>query len=86
MPFAFSSQQGVLSRSICINKELVANGLAIADYDKKMTSVKLYNKLSNEILAAEVKADKKGLGVWKRPSIKERLRNWWKKIAGGGTS
>ena len=69
--------QSLLSPSICINKELVAKGFATVCHNKELAGITAYRTLSKQLLAMEIKADKRGLGIWRRPSLKERFYELW---------
>jgi len=71
------SKKSVISPSICINKELVAMGLATVYHNKELAAITAYRTLSKQLLAVEIKADKRGLGIWKRSSWKERFDEFW---------
>eukprot|EP00112_Aurelia_sp_Birch-Aquarium-sp1_P000227 Seg1019.2 transcript_id=Seg1019.2/GoldUCD/mRNA.D3Y31 product="Protein C3orf33" protein_id=Seg1019.2/GoldUCD/D3Y31 len=70
-------KKGSFRRSICINEDLVLRGLAIVQHDTELSTSNAYLKLSQRLLAAEMRADRKGKGVWKRPSYVQRLKIWW---------
>ena len=73
---------------MCINEELVGLGFAIAvklPTELKFESPQVrdaYDKVVAKILRAEIKAEKKGAGIWKETKQESwftRIKNYFKK-------
>lgn len=64
------------SRSVCLNEEIIKRGLAVVHYNQDLSQSKAYMNLSRRLLRAELYADKKGIGLWKRLSTWQRFRVW----------
>ncbi|KAL9970332.1 hypothetical protein ACROYT_G022687 [Oculina patagonica] len=67
-------KKGWLS-SMCVNEEMVRQGVAVTCHVPTLTDSPLYHKLQRRLLKAELHAEKKGVGIWIRPSLLERLQN-----------
>lgn len=61
--------------SVCINEELLRQGVAVTCHVSTLVNSQLYQKLQRRLLKAEFSAEKKGVGIWKRPSKLETLQN-----------
>ena len=58
-----------------VNEEMVLQGVAVTCHVSTLTNNPLYHKLQRRLLKAELHAEKKGVGIWLRPSLLERLQN-----------
>ena len=56
-----------------VNEELVYLGLATAAHIDGLKGDREVTKLTTHLVRAEVKAQKKGHGIWRRPSLREFL-------------
>ena len=54
---------------------MVQQGVAVTCHVSTLTNNQLYQKLQRRLLKAELLAEKKGVGIWIRPSLLERLQN-----------
>lgn len=54
---------------------MVHQGVAVTCHVSTLTNNPLYHKLQRRLLKAELQAEKKGAGIWIRPSLLERLQN-----------
>lgn len=54
---------------------MVQQGVAITCHVNTLTNNALYHKLQRRLLKAELLAEKKGVGIWTRPSLVERLQS-----------
>ena len=54
---------------------MVQEGVAVTCHVSTLTNNPLYHKLQRRLLKAELHAEKKGVGIWTRPSLLERLQN-----------
>lgn len=54
---------------------MVRQGVAVTCHVSTLTDIPLYHKLQKRLLKAELHAEKKGVGIWIRPSPLERLQN-----------
>ena len=54
---------------------MVQQGVAVTCHVSSLTSNPLYQKLQRRLLKAELLAEKKGVGIWIRPSLLERVQN-----------
>lgn len=54
---------------------MVRQGVAVTCHVSTLTNNPLYHKLQRRLLKAELHAEKKGVGIWIRPSLLERLQN-----------
>ena len=64
-----------------INETLVREGIAVTKHVKGLRDNPQYNKLLPKLLKAEVRAEKKGAGIWTKPSTWERFKAmflWWR--------
>lgn len=61
--------------SASVNEEMVHQGVAVTCHVSTLTNNPLYHKLQRRLLKAELQAEKKGVGIWIRPSLLERLQN-----------
>lgn len=64
--------------SICVNQELLHQGVAVTCHVPTLVNSPVYQKLQRQLLKAEISAEKKGVGIWKRPS---RIKAFWEKIS-----
>ncbi|KAM6988489.1 protein C3orf33 homolog isoform 2-T2 [Tautogolabrus adspersus] len=65
-----------LMRSYCMNEEVLRLGLArTAPVVGVLPDSRLYWRLHKRLHRAEVKAERKGRGLWKQDSLRERLSN-----------
>lgn len=60
---------------MCVNEEMVRQGVAVTCHVSTLTDSLLYHKFQRRLLKAELRAEKKGVGIWIRPSLLERLQN-----------
>lgn len=60
--------------SICVNQELLRQGVAVTCHVPTLVNSPVFQKLQRQLLKAELFAEKKGVGVWKRPSRVEALQ------------
>ncbi|KAI0219963.1 Protein C3orf33 [Lamellibrachia satsuma] len=60
-------------RSIRINERLVRDGLATVKYSPGIACSATYSRLMDKLIQAELYAERKGLGVWKQPSFREKM-------------
>lgn len=60
--------------SSCVNEELVQQGVAVTCHLSTLTNSEPYTKLQKRLLKAELKAERKGVGMWIRPSLGENLQ------------
>lgn len=64
-------------RSICVNEHLVKEGFAqvqsVGDTDSNLFTNSQYNKLLEKLLQMECVAEKKGKGLWTKPSMLEKF-------------
>ena len=60
---------------MCVNEELVRQGVAVACHAPTLMNSTPYIKLQKRLLEAELRAEKKGLGIWVRPSLSEKLQS-----------
>lgn len=60
--------------STCVNEELVKQGVAVTCHLSTLTNSEPYTKLQKRLLKAELKAERKGVGIWIRPSLGENLQ------------
>ena len=58
---------------MCLNEEMVRQGVAVACHVSALADNTMYNNLLRRLLKAEVKAEKKGSGIWVKPSLSEKL-------------
>jgi len=69
-------QQGAFW-SLCVNEELLRLGLArTVPLCGVAPGSRLYWRLHRRLLRAELKAEKKGRGLWKEPGLWERASDW----------
>lgn len=61
--------------SASVNEEMVQQGVAVTCHVTTLTNNALYHKLQRRLLKAELHAEKKGVGIWIRPSLLERLQS-----------
>ncbi|XP_068699239.1 protein C3orf33-like isoform X1 [Montipora foliosa] len=66
-------KKGWLS-SVCVNEELVRQGVAVTCPLSTLTKSTPYIKLQKRLLKAELQAEKKGVGIWVRVSLAEKLQ------------
>ncbi|XP_007887074.2 protein C3orf33 homolog [Callorhinchus milii] len=60
--------------TICLNEEILRQGLGRTVAIKGLDSnSKLYWKLQTKLIKAELKAQTKGRGIWKEPTLTERI-------------
>ena len=59
---------------MCVNEELVRQGVAVACHLSTLTKSTPYIKLQKRLLKAELQAEKKGVGIWVRVSLAEKLQ------------
>ena len=57
-----------------MNEELVQQGVAVTCHLSTLANSELYTKLQKRLLKAELKAERKGVGIWIRPSLAENLQ------------
>eukprot|EP00794_Sanderia_malayensis_P015022 gene15022-16572_t len=69
-------KKGLLSRSMCLNEHLIEKGLAVVKPDHNIPRSRFHNHFVQKLLTAEVTAERKGHGLWKRPSLTERFQIW----------
>lgn len=60
---------------MCVNEEMVQQGVAVTCHVSTLTGSSMYHKFQKRLLKAELRAEKKGVGIWIRPSLLERLQN-----------
>jgi len=60
--------------SMCVNEELVRQGVAVTCHVSTLTNSAPYLKLQRRLLKAELQAEKKGVGIWVKPLLLERLQ------------
>ena len=70
----FSPLQGWF-QSKCVNEELIRQGVAVTVHVATLAYSLPYHKLQRRLLKAELRAEKKGVGIWIKPSLLERLQN-----------
>ncbi|XP_072897169.1 protein C3orf33 homolog isoform X2 [Hemitrygon akajei] len=62
--------------SICLNEEILRKGLGrTINIEGLHANPKLYWRLQTKLLKAEMKALKKGKGIWKEPTLLEKISN-----------
>ncbi|XP_067851441.1 protein C3orf33 homolog isoform X2 [Heptranchias perlo] len=62
--------------TVCLNEEILREGLGRAvTIEGLHSNPKLYWRLQTRLLKAELKAQKKGKGLWKEPNFIERISN-----------
>ena len=61
---------------MCVNEELIRLGLGRVEHIEGLVGNTFYLRLSERLVKAEIYAEKKGVGVWTRPSLRERLTQW----------
>ena len=61
-------------RSVCVNEEIIKEGLAKATPIEDLSNDAVYNRLSDKLSKAEAYAEKKGKGIWTRPSWGQRVK------------
>ena len=54
---------------------MVQQGVAVTCHVTTLANNALYHKLQRRLLKAELHAEKKGVGIWIRPSLLERLQS-----------
>ena len=54
---------------------MVQQGVAVTCHVTTLTNNAIYHKLQRTLLKAELQAEKKGVGIWRRPSLLERLQS-----------
>ena len=54
---------------------MVTQGVAVTCHVTSLTNNALYHNLQRRLLKAELQAEKKGVGIWIRPSLLERLQS-----------
>lgn len=59
---------------MCVNEELVQQGVAVTCHVPTLANSTPYLKLQRRLLKAELRAEKKGVGIWVKPSLLERLQ------------
>ena len=59
---------------MCVNEELVRQGVAVTCHVPTLTNSPPYVELQKRLLKAELRAEKKGVGIWVRPSLSEKLQ------------
>ena len=59
---------------MCVNEEIVKLGLAKVQENWILPHNKVTDKLLHKLIKAELYADKKGKGIWKRPSFTEQMK------------
>ena len=69
-----------------INHELVNQGLASVSHVPSLPVNRDSDRLTRHLVAAEIKAEKKGRGIWERPTLSERLRTLPRQISDNVTS
>lgn len=57
-----------------MNEELVRQGMAVTCHVSTLLKSRPYMKLQRQLLKAELRAEKKGVGIWVRPSLSEKLQ------------
>lgn len=62
-------------QSRCVNEDLVHKGVAVTVHVPSLAHSLPYHKLQRRLLKAELRAEKKGVGIWVKPSLLERLQN-----------
>ncbi len=60
---------------MCVNEEVVRLGLAKAEHMDGLAGNQFCLKLSQRLVKAELYAEKKGYGVWTRPSLLDRIKS-----------
>jgi len=61
--------------SASVNEEMVQQGVAVTCHVSTLSNNPLYHKLQRRLLKAELHAEKKGVGIWTRPSLLHGLQN-----------
>ncbi|XP_041067497.1 protein C3orf33 homolog isoform X1 [Carcharodon carcharias] len=62
--------------SVSLNEEILRKGLGrTVNIEGLNSNPKLYWRLQTKLLRAELKAMKKGKGIWKRPTLLEKISN-----------
>ncbi|KAJ7379577.1 hypothetical protein OS493_013972 [Desmophyllum pertusum] len=61
--------------SMSVNEEMVRQGVAVTCHVSSLTNSPLDATLQRRLLKAELLAEKKGVGIWIRPSLLERLQS-----------
>ncbi|XP_069753007.1 protein C3orf33 homolog isoform X2 [Narcine bancroftii] len=62
--------------SFCLNEEILRRGLGRAvNIEGLHSNPKLYWRLQTKLLKAELTAQKKGKGIWKEPTLLEKISN-----------
>ena len=59
---------------MCVNEELVRQGVAVTCHVPTLSHSAPYVKLQTRLLKAELRAEKKGVGIWVKPSLLESLQ------------
>ena len=59
-----------------VNEEVIRLGLATVSHIDGLEGNREVTKLMTRLVKAEVKAEKKGVGIWSRPSLMERIRSY----------
>lgn len=62
-------------QSRCVNEELIRQGVAVTVHVPTLARSLPYHELQRRLLKAELRAEKKGVGIWVKPSLLERLQN-----------
>ena len=65
-------------RSCCLNEELIKLGFAKVQHVDGLAGDRLYYRFSNKLLKHELRAEKKGKGVWKPPPRREVIKEYLK--------
>lgn len=60
--------------STCVNEELVKQGVGVTCHLSTLTNSEPFTKLQKRLLKAELKAERKAVGIWIRPSPGENLQ------------
>ncbi|XP_031558784.1 endonuclease Htp3-like [Actinia tenebrosa] len=69
-------KRGYFRRNICVNEELVKQGLAVTgNYDKHLEQNEKFKNLFSRLFKAEAYALKKHKGIWYQPATLERIKN-----------
>ena len=63
-------------RNTCVNAHLVKNGLAEISVDDVLLQDSFYNAKIQQFTALEKKAQKRGVGMWKRPPVVQRAKEF----------
>ena len=59
----------------CVNEELIRQGVAVTVHVATLAHSLPYHELQRRLLKAELRAEKKGVGIWVKPALLERLQN-----------